>query len=141
MKELICLIVGVCGSTVATLFGGWSEGMTVLLIFMVVDYISGLMVAGVFKKSTKTDSGALESRAGFKGLLRKAMMIAIVIVFNGIDILTPGNLHIARDGAVIALCCNELISLIENAGLMGIKLPKFITNTIDVFVKKNEKNK
>ena len=139
MKELICLIVGVCGSAVATLFGGWSDGMTILLIFMAVDYISGIMVAGVFKKSTKTDSGALESRSGFKGLLRKAMMIAIVIVFNGIDVLTPGNLHIARDGAVIALCCNELISLIENAGLMGIKLPKFITNTIDVFIKKNDK--
>lgn len=140
MKEVICLLIGCCGSAVATLFGGWSDGMTILLIFMAVDYISGLMVAGVFKKSTKTDSGALESRAGLKGLFRKAMMVGIVIVFNGIDVLTPGDTHIARDGAVIALCCNELISLIENASLMGIKLPKFITNTIDVFVKKNEKD-
>lgn len=140
MKEIMCIVIGCCGSAVATLFGGWSDGMTILLIFMAVDYISGIMVAGVFKKSTKTDSGALESRAGFKGLLRKAMMILIVAVFNGIDVLTPGSNHFARDGAVIALCCNELISLIENAGLMGIKLPKFLTNTIDVFIKKNNKN-
>ena len=54
MKQMICTICGLVGSTVASFFGGWTSGMTTLLIFMTVDYVSGLLVAGVFKKSNKT---------------------------------------------------------------------------------------
>lgn len=75
MKETICTITGIVGSFITGMFGGWSAAMTTLLIFMAVDYISGLAVAGIFKKSTKTDSGALESRAGWKGLCRKCMTL------------------------------------------------------------------
>lgn len=139
MKEIVCVVIGFLGSVIATLFGGWAEGMTVLLILMAIDYVSGLAVAGVFKKSQKTASGALESRAGLKGLCRKGMMILIVIAFHGMDVLIPGSGDTARDGACIALCANELISLVENAGLMGLKLPKFIQNAVDVFAKKAKK--
>ena len=64
MKQMICTICGLIGSSVAAFFGGWTSGMTTLLIFMTVDYVSGLLVAGVFKKSNKTSTGKLESRAG-----------------------------------------------------------------------------
>lgn len=62
MKQMICTICGLVGSTVASFFGGWTSGMTTLLIFMCIDYVTGLMVAGIFKKSKKTESGALELR-------------------------------------------------------------------------------
>ena len=71
MKTGICSAAGATGAVVAHFFGGWSSGLTTLIIFMAVDYISGLMVAGVFHNSPKTDSGTLESRAGWKGLCRK----------------------------------------------------------------------
>ena len=71
MKVYICTTIGLVRSAIANMFGGWSAGMTTLLICMIIDYISGLVVAGVFKKSKKTESGALESRAGWKGLCRK----------------------------------------------------------------------
>ena len=67
----VCSIMGVIGSAIAALFGGWDSALITLIIFMAVDYISGLIVAGVFKASPKSESGALESKAGFKGLCRK----------------------------------------------------------------------
>ena len=69
MKNGICTIVGVVGSFIASLFGGWDTALVTLMIFMAMDYITGLVVAGVFHKSPKTDGGTLESRAGWKGPL------------------------------------------------------------------------
>lgn len=136
MKELICTMTGAIGSAIASLFGGWSAGMTTLLIFMVVDYISGLAVAGVFKNSTKTDSGALESRAGWKGLCRKGMTIVIVLIAYRLDIQIGTNY--IRDAVIIAFCANEAISIIENAGLMGIPLPDVIVKAVDVLTRKSK---
>lgn len=136
MKELICTALGVLGSFIASLFGGWDAGMITLIIFMVVDYITGLIVAGVFKNSTKTESGALESRAGWKGLCRKGVTLLIVLVSYRLDILI-GTSYI-RDAVIIGFCANEAISIIENAGLMGIPLPAVISKAIDLLTKKSE---
>ena len=70
-KNILVTIIGILGSAITSIFGGWSAAMTTLVIFMAIDYLTGLITAGVFHKSTKTDSGTLESRAGFKGLCRK----------------------------------------------------------------------
>ena len=64
MKDGICTAIGVVGSTIASFFGGFDAALITLLIFMGVDYATGLIVAGVFHKSEKTENGALESRAG-----------------------------------------------------------------------------
>ena len=111
--------------------------MMTLIIFMAIDYISGLIVAGVFKKSTKTETGALESRTGFKGICRKFMMIIFVVIGHRTDLLL-GSTYI-RDTVAIAFIVNELISIVENAGLMGIPIPAVISNAIDVLKKDNEK--
>ena len=137
MKTGICSIIGVVGSVIASFFGGWSAGLGTLLFFMVVDYISGLVVAGVFKASTKTDSGALESRAGWKGLCRKCMTFVYVLIAYRLDLMI-GTSYI-RDGVIIAFVANELISITENAGLMGLPLPDKIKWAIDVLQNKEKK--
>ena len=63
------------GSALASLFGGWDAALKTLIIFMAIDYITGLIVAGVFKTSEKTENGALESRAGWKGLCRTGVTL------------------------------------------------------------------
>ena len=136
MKEIICTIIGVVGSAVASLFGGWTAGMTALVIFMTVDYLSGLLVAGVFKNSNKTETGTLESRAGWKGLIRKGMTLVIVLIAYHLDLVIGTNY--IRDAVIIAFCANELISIVENAGLMGVPLPSVITKAIDVLVNKSK---
>ena len=138
MKEMICTVIGVVGAAIVTLFGGWDAGLTTLLIFMGLDYISGLIVAGVFKNSPKTDTGSLESKAGWKGLCRKCMTLIFVLVAYRLDLVIGTNY--IRDAVIIAFIANEVISLTENAGLMGLPLPAVITKTIDILQKKSEKD-
>lgn len=134
MKNTICTIVGIIGSFIASMFGGWTASLTTLLIFMGIDYLTGLIVAGVFHNSPKTDTGALESRAGFKGLIRKVMILLFVLIGYRLD-LAVGTTYI-RDAVCIAFIANELLSIVENAGLMGIPIPAVITNAIDILKKK-----
>ena len=136
MKKTICAIWGIAGSAIASLFGGWDAGLATLLIFMTIDYVSGLIVAGVFHTSNKTDTGALESRAGFKGLCRKGMTLLFFFFLYRLDLVIGTNY--IRDAVIIAFTANETISLVENAGLMGLPLPAVITKAIDVLQKKVE---
>lgn len=137
MKQTICAVFGVVGSAVASLFGGWDAGLVTLVIFMGLDYASGLIVAGVFHKSTKTETGALESSTGWKGLCRKVMTLIFVLVAHRLDLVIGTNY--IRDAVIIAFIANELISLVENAGLMGLPLPAVITKAIDILQKKTER--
>lgn len=135
MKNGICTAVGVVGGFVASLFGGWDAALTTLLLFMVIDFISGLVVAGVFHNSTKSETGTLQSFAGWKGLCRKCMTLLFVLIAYRLD-LAIGVTYI-RDTVIIGFIANELISIIENAGLMGLPLPEVITQAIDILKKKD----
>lgn len=137
MKEFYCTLVGILGGFIAYLFGGWNAALSALVIFMTIDFISGLVVAGVFKKSSKTKNGALESKAGFKGICKKFMMLLLVAIGYRLDLLI--NTTYIKDSVCIAFMANELISIIENAGIMGIPIPKVITNAIDVLKGKGDK--
>lgn len=136
MKEGFCTVIGVIGGAIASLFGGWDAALVTLVIFMGIDYLTGLIVAGVFHASKKSESGALESRAGFKGLCRKGVTLLIVLVACRLDILINSNF--IRDAVVIAFVANESISIIENAGLMGVPIPAILTKAIDILKKKAE---
>ena len=78
MKDTICTAIGIIGGVIASLFGGWDTALQTLVIFMAIDYITGLVVAGVFHASPKTKTGALESKAGWKGLIRKGETLGLV---------------------------------------------------------------
>lgn len=80
LKITICTAVGLIGSSMAAAFGGWDAAMITLIIFMAVDYLTGLIVAGVFHNSPKSEGGTLESKAGWKGLCRKGMTVLIVLI-------------------------------------------------------------
>ena len=136
IRAFFTAAVGAVGAGISTAFGGWTSAMTTLLIFMAIDYITGLMVAGIFKRSQKTKNGALESRAGFKGLCRKGVMLLIVLVACRLDI----ELHTTyiRDAVCIAFIVNETLSIIENALLMGIPFPKALKNAIELLKAKGD---
>ena len=136
MKIKILSLLGCAGSVIASLFGGWDAALVTLLIFMGIDYLTGLIVAGVFHQSPKSEGGALESRAGWKGLCRKGVTLLIVLVGCRLDVVMGSNF--IRDAVVIAFIANETLSIIENAGLMGIPIPAVITKAIEVLKKKAE---
>ena len=130
MKQKICTIIGMLGGAVASLLGGWSAALQYLVIAMITDYISGLVVAGVFHASKKSQHGALESRAGWKGLCRKVFTLAFVVVARGVDVYL--GIDYVKDAVIIGFFTNEVISIVENAGLMGIPMPPIITKAIDL---------
>ncbi len=136
-KNILAIFIGIVGATVTTLFGGWSAGLTTLIFFMTIDYVSGLLVAGVFKTSPKSETGALSSKVGYRGLCKKGMILLFVLIAYRLDLLI-GTDYI-RDAAIIGFCVNELISIVENAGLMGIPLPPILIKAIDVLVNREDK--
>jgi len=138
MKNILSTYIGILGSIIASLLGGWDMALQTLIIFMTIDYVTGLMVAGIFNKSTKTKHGALESVAGWKGLCRKGVALLIVLIACRLDLLTGANL--IRDAVVIAYCTNEAISIIENAGLMGVPIPTRLTKAIEALKSKEDDN-
>ena len=138
MKNFVTGVIGVIGGTSSYALGGWDFALQTLLIFMAVDYVTGLIVAGVFKKSPKTKKGGLSSLIGWKGLCRKGMALMIVLIACRLDMLVGTDF--IRDAVVIAYCTNEAISIIENAGIMGVPIPKPITNAIEALKSKGDDN-
>lgn len=138
IKAMICTALGAVGGFVAKMFGGWTEDMITLVIFMTVDFIMGLIVAGVFHKSNKSKSGALNSHAGWKGLCKKGVILLFVLIAHRLDMLL-GSDYI-RTTTIIGFIANEVISIVENAGLMGIPLPDAIRKAIEILKHKEDTN-
>ena len=136
MKDTFCAAVGAIGAAIASLYGGWDAALQTLIIFMAIDYITGLIVAGVFHTSPKTKTGTLESRAGWKGLIRKGETLLIVLVACQLDAVMATRF--VRDAVVIGFICNETISIIENAGLMGLPIPAVLTKAVDILKQRSE---
>ena len=138
--NLLCASIGAIGAGIASLFGGADAALITLMIFILIDYVTGLIVAGVFHRSPKTENGALESKAGLKGLLRKGGMMLMVLIACRLDLMLGA--HFIRDACVIALISNEALSIVENLGLMGVPIPAPIINGIEVLKSRaNEKAK
>ena len=130
IKIFILSGVACVGAAIASLFGGWNGAMTTLVILMLIDYVTGIIVAGVFHASPKSSGGALSSAVGFKGICRKFVILLIVVVACRVDIIL--NTNVIRDATCIGFCANELVSITENAGLMGIPLPRKLVEAIEV---------
>ena len=129
IKIFILSGVACVGAAIASLLGGWTGAMTTLVILMLIDYVTGIIVAGVFHNSPKCSGGALSSAVGFKGICRKFVILLIVVVACRVDLLLDTN--IIRDATCIGFCVNELVSITENAGLMGIPLPRKLVEAIE----------
>lgn len=130
MKDFLCGIVGFVGSVIASFFGGFDAAIITLIAFMAVDFASGLVCAGVFGASVKTENGALESNTCWKGICKKVMTLVLVFVAHRVDI-SLGTTYV-RDTVTIAFITSELISILENAGLMGLRIPKVLYKVIDI---------
>lgn len=139
LKPFLLSAAATIGGWICEMFGGWDDSITTLIIFMAVDYVTGIIVAAVFKKSTKTKNGALESKAGLKGILRKGGQLLIVLVGCRLDMIIGSDF--VRDAVIIAIITNETISITENLGRMGVPIPGIIKKSIEILKgKKNDEN-
>jgi len=115
--------------------GGWDYPAQALVTLSVADYFTGIIVAGIFKNSSKTTSGGFESRASLKGLFRKGMILVIVCIAAKLDLMMDIN-NFVRDAIIYAFCANELLSIIENARAMGIPIPAAFTQVMSMLNRK-----
>ena len=136
MKETVCAVIGAAVGVGSWLVGGFDVSVMALMLCMGVDYATGLIVAGVFHSSPKTKGGGLDSRVGWKGLARKFVTLLIVVMANLADLLL--EVHYIRDAVIAAFCANECISVLENAGLMGNRIPKVLTAALEKLGEEDE---
>lgn len=138
VRDAVCAAAGVVGGLIAAAFGGWTSSLTVLMVLMGIDYLTGLAVAGIFHASPKSSGGGLESRAGWRGLVRKVVTLALVLIGHMVDVLLGAAF--VRDAVAVAFAVNELISITENAALMGVPIPAVLLRAIDALKKKEADN-
>ena len=127
LKALIA--VGLVGGFFTAIFGGWDSALVTLVVFMAIDFFTGIITA-MMKKSKHTESGGLSSKAGWFGLAKKVCTLMLIVVAVRMDILL--NTNYIRDAVCISFCLNELLSIVENTSLMGIPYPPAIKKAIDV---------
>lgn len=137
IKAMLCTAVGALLGWIVNMIGGWSEDLTTLLVFMAVDFILGLLVAGIWKKSNKSDTGALSSWSAWKGLCRKGASLLVILIAYRLDV-TLGVNYI-RTAVIIAFIVNEGISILENLGIMGVKYPEALKKALDILTDKSNK--
>lgn len=138
MNETLKFSIGAFCSFILSLFGGWSTALTTLVIFMIVDYILGMLAAAVFKVSKKTETGGLSSRVGWQGLVRKSLNLTFCLLAVRLD-LTLSTGSFIMNAMALGFIANEGLSIIENAGLCGMYIPPVIRKAIDVLTKSSDK--
>lgn len=138
VKHTVLTIIGSIGSFASYLFGGFDKLLIALVIFMIIDFLSGLILAIVFKNSSKTKNGRVSSEAGIRGLAKKIFILFLVTVATQLDLVLGTSL--VRDGVVIAFISMEGISILENATLAGLPVPRIIKNALEVLNKSEDEN-
>lgn len=138
IKVAVTTGAGAVGGFIINMLGGWGEDLKTLLIFMAIDFIMGLMLAAFWHKSKKSKSGRLNSNSAWKGLCKKCVCLLFVLVAHRLDVSL--GVEYIRTAVIIAFIANELISIVENAGIMGVPLPNVIKKAIDVLQTKSGEN-
>ena len=135
-KNIASAIVSAIGGFVVGFLGGVDALLIALIIFMAVDYLTGLAVALVFHKSKKTEGGGASSKEGFKGIAKKICIILLVGLAHEVDILLGADYM--RAITIMFFIANEGLSVLENLGLMDIKYPAFLTRALEILRDKAE---
>jgi toxin secretion/phage lysis holin len=131
MENLFKTAVAVGGAAASYLFGGWSTLLGVLLTFVVIDYVSGVIAAGA--------EGKLKSKVGLIGIARKVFIFAMVAIAHLVD-SALGDQHVLRDATIFFYLANELLSIIENAGRVGLPVPAPIQKAVEVLKGKSDQS-
>jgi toxin secretion/phage lysis holin len=113
----------IIGAVISFSFGLWSESLTFLLVVMATDYFTGVVAA--IREGT-----GLNSNIGFWGLFKKALILLVMVLAHRIDVLL--NTDLVMGSAIYFYIANELLSIIENYGRIGLPLPDRLRRIVQV---------
>ena len=125
------MAIAAVGGWLGYFLGGMDGLLTALLIFMVIDYITGLMVAVTEKK--------LSSAVGFKGICKKVLIVMLVGVAHVVDMYVVGSGNALRSAVVCFYLSNEGVSMLENAAHLGLPIPEKLKGILAQLHNRDEK--
>ena len=129
MKEIQYALTAF-GGIIGWYFGGVDGFMSALIAFVVIDYITGLMVAVVERK--------ISSEVGFRGIFKKVLIFIMVGIGNIIDIQLIGNGSAIRTAVIFFYISNEGISIVENTAKIGLPVPEKLLNVLEQLKSKGD---
>lgn len=129
LKNSVLAGLAAVGTFLADALGGWDAPLALLVALMAADYLTGVLVAAVWQRSDKSATGALDSKAGFRGLVKKGMIL--LLVWLGVLLDEAVGAGYVRMAVVLFFLGNEGLSLLENLGLMGIPFPAFLRRALE----------
>ncbi|MGO0058666.1 phage holin family protein [Brevibacillus fluminis] len=129
MENIIKSVIAVGGAAASFLFGGWSALLSVLVAFVIFDYVSGVVAASA--------EGKLKSKVGLIGIARKVFIFCMVAIAHLVD-TSLGDQNFMRDATIFFYLANELLSIIENAGRIGLPVPELIKQAVEVLKGKGD---
>ena len=136
MKEfwnMIQLVFTAMGGWLGYFLGGCDGLLIALVLFAVVDYLTGIMCAVADKK--------LSSHVGFKGICRKVLIFLLVGIANIIDVQVIGTGSVIRTAVIFFYLSNEGVSFLENAGHLGLPIPQKLKDVLEQLHDKTETGK
>lgn len=129
MKEGYRSTVAVLGAAASYLLGGWSALLSILLVFVATDYVTGFVAAAL--------EGKLSSAVGYRGIAKKIGIFVLVAMAHLVD-SALGSAHFFRDACIFFYLANELLSVIENLGRIGLPIPDVIKRAVEILKGKSE---
>ena len=129
IKNAVLAALAAVGSWFSGGLGGWDAPMALLVALMAADYLTGVLVAAVWQRSNKSATGALDSKAGFQGILKKGMIL--LLVWLGVLLDNALGAEYIRMAVILFFIGNEGLSLLENLGLMGVPFPAFLQRALE----------
>lgn len=131
LETIVKSVIGITGGVLSFLLGEWTPLLTALCVFVVIDFLSGLLAG--------SKNEGLNSSKGFKGIPRKVLIFLMVAIGHTVDRLLGMDGHLFRDIVVYFYLANELISIIENTGRAGLPVPPVMTKIIAILKEKGDK--
>ena len=119
------------GGILTYIWGPWDALIIALVIFITLDYITGIAKAAVH--------GELSSKVGFHGLLKKVAIFVLVAIGTVMDSVIPAANHAIRSAVIMFYIANEGLSILENAGQLGLPLPKVLKRALEKMKDADEK--
>lgn len=131
-KDAACAVFAGIGAWIAQIYGGWTQAMTALVVFIIADVATGLL-CGLAKKSPNTEGGGLSSKVMREGAAKKVEIFFILLMAAWLDIAM--HVTIWKDAACIYYIAEEGLSILENAGALGLPIPDKLKNAIEALKK------
>lgn len=139
--KTIAEVLAAIGGAIASFFTGLPAIIWVLIAVMSIDYLTGI-ICGLMGKSPNTENGGVSSKMAFRGLLKKALILLVVLLAALLDKAVSMGTGAAFEAVAGATClwfiASEGFSILENVAAMGIPVPKVLMQALEIMRKKGD---